>query len=143
MKYVFLWIATLGVGIAGSVWAETQQSGSMHGGGGMMGQRMMGGEMYASQAAGDAGSDFVSLCSSCHGPSGKGNGPAATALNPKPRDFSDCKVMAKDNDDLLFKAVKGGGQSIGRSAMMPSWGGALTDQQIHELVSYIRSFCKK
>ncbi len=51
--------------------------------------------------------------------------------------------MAKDTDETLFKAVKGGGQSIGRSAMMPSWGGSLTDAQIHELVSYIRSFCKK
>jgi mono/diheme cytochrome c family protein len=116
MKYVFLWIAVLGVGIGAAAWA---------------------------QAAEDTASNFSSLCSTCHGPGGKGNGPSAAALNPKPRDFGDCKIMAKDTDDLLFKAIKGGGQSIGRSAMMPSWGGALTDAQIHGLVSYIRSFCKK
>ena len=94
-------------------------------------------------AAQNAPSLFKDTCASCHGAAGKGDGPAAAALNPKPRDFSDCKVMAKDTDETLFKAVKGGGQSIGRSAMMPSWGGSLTDAQIHELVSYIRSFCKK
>lgn len=94
-------------------------------------------------AAEKAASLYKDLCVSCHGPSGKGNGPAAAALNPKPGDFSDCKVMAKDTDDILFKAIKGGGQSIGRSAMMVSWGGALTDAQIHELVSYVRAFCKK
>jgi mono/diheme cytochrome c family protein len=31
---------------------------------------------------------FSINCSSCHGTSGQGNGPAATALNPKPRDFT-------------------------------------------------------
>jgi mono/diheme cytochrome c family protein len=143
MRYGFLLTAILGVGMGFSVWAETQKSGPMQDGGGMMGRGMMGGKMYAAQAAGQAASNFSNLCSSCHGPSGKGNGPAAAALNPKPRDFSDCKVMAKDTDDILFKAIKGGGQSIGRSAMMVSWGGALTDEQIHELVSYVRSFCKK
>jgi len=30
---------------------------------------------------------FVTTCSACHGEHGDGNGPAAAALNPKPRDF--------------------------------------------------------
>ena len=119
MKYLFLCVAILAVGIG------------------------FRGKTYAAQGAGGDASNFSNLCSTCHGPSGKGNGPAAVALNPKPRDFSDCKVMAKDSDEILFKAIKGGSQSIGRSPMMPSWGGALTDAQIHELVSYVRAFCKK
>jgi mono/diheme cytochrome c family protein len=94
-------------------------------------------------AAQSAPSLYKDMCAGCHGASGKGDGPAAAALNPKPRDFSDCKVMTKDSDDILFKAIKGGSQSIGRSAMMPPWGGALTDEQIHGLVSYVRAFCKK
>lgn len=142
MKYVFLYIAILGVGIEFGAWAETQKSGLTQSGNGMMGQEMMGEKVYASQS-GDATSNFSNLCSNCHGPSGKGNGSMAAALNPKPRDFSDCKTMTKDSDDILFKAIKGGSQSIGRSAMMPPWGGALTDEQIHELVSYVRTFCKK
>jgi mono/diheme cytochrome c family protein len=31
---------------------------------------------------------FALNCASCHGTSGQGNGPAAAALNPKPRDFT-------------------------------------------------------
>src|ERR1035437_8165544 len=31
---------------------------------------------------------FTSVCSSCHGLEGKGNGPASTGLNPPPRNFT-------------------------------------------------------
>ncbi len=31
---------------------------------------------------------FTSVCSSCHGLEGKGNGPASTGLNPQPRNFT-------------------------------------------------------
>lgn len=94
-------------------------------------------------AAEKAASLYKDLCASCHGPTGKGNGPAAAALNPKPKDFADCKVMAKISDETLFKTIKGGGSSVGLSPMMPAWGGALKDQQIKEMVTHIRGFCKK
>jgi len=94
-------------------------------------------------AAEKAPSLYKDLCASCHGTQGKGDGPAAAALNPKPGDFTNCKVMAKESDETLLKIIKGGSQSVARSPMMPAWGGALEDQQIKELVAYIRSFCKK
>ena len=78
----------------------------------------------------------------CHGANGKGDGPAAAGLNPKPKDFTDCNAMAKNSDETLFKAIKEGGQSVGISPMMPSWGAALKDQQVKDLVTYIRSLCK-
>ncbi len=31
---------------------------------------------------------FMSNCTTCHGPEGKGNGPASVAFNPKPRNFT-------------------------------------------------------
>jgi mono/diheme cytochrome c family protein len=51
--------------------------------------------------------------------------------------------MTKDSDDVLFKIIKGGGQSAGRSTVMPSWGDSLSEQQIRELVKFVRSLCKK
>ena len=95
------------------------------------------------EAADGAASTYSNLCASCHGPKGQGNGPAAAALNPKPKNFADCKVMKKIPDETLFKVIKGGGQSVGLSPMMPPWGGSLTDKQIHSMVEYVRSFCKK
>jgi cytochrome c oxidase cbb3-type subunit 3 len=86
---------------------------------------------------------FGELCSVCHGVGGKGDGPSAQGLEPKPADFTNCKVMAKDSDEVLFKIIKGGGQSAGRSTVMPSWGDSLTDRQIRDLVKFIRGLCKK
>ncbi len=86
---------------------------------------------------------YKNLCAGCHGESGKGDGPAAVGLNPKPKDFTDCEAMTTVSNETAFKAIKDGGQSIGASPMMPSWGASLHDQQIKDLVAYIRGFCKK
>ena len=86
---------------------------------------------------------FTGLCSVCHGVGGKGDGPSAQGLEPKPADFTNCKVMAKDSDDVLFKIIKEGGQSAGRSTVMPAWGASLSDAHIRELVKYIRGLCKR
>ncbi|MFQ5684810.1 MAG: c-type cytochrome [Candidatus Binatia bacterium] len=120
-----------------------QQMGGRMYGGGMMGGRMMGRKPSSSQAAGTAASTYSKFCASCHGAKGKGDGPAAVALNPKPKDFTDSKVMAHMSDAMLFKTIKKGGQATGHSPLMPAWGGTLTDQQISELVGYIRSLSKK
>jgi mono/diheme cytochrome c family protein len=86
---------------------------------------------------------FQELCSVCHGATGKGDGPSAQGLEPKPADFTNCQAMAKDSDEVLFKIIKGGGQSAGRSTVMPAWGDSLSEQQIRELVKFIRGLCKK
>jgi cytochrome c oxidase cbb3-type subunit III len=86
---------------------------------------------------------FQELCSVCHGVGGKGDGPSAQGLEPKPADFTNCQVMAKDSDEVLLKIIKGGGQSVGRSTVMPAWGDSLSEQQIGELVKFIRGLCKK
>ena len=86
---------------------------------------------------------FKELCSVCHGVGGKGDGPSAQGLEPKPADFTNCQVMAKDSDEVLLKIIKGGGQSVGRSTVMPAWGDSLNEQQIGELVKFIRGLCKK
>ena len=86
---------------------------------------------------------FRDTCSVCHGPGGKGDGPSSQGLEPKPADFTDCQRMAKDSDDVLFKIIKSGGQSAGRSTVMPAWGDSLSEPQIRGLVQFIRGLCKK
>jgi len=94
-------------------------------------------------AAEETATLFTELCSICHGVGGKGDGPSAQGLEPKPADFTNCRAMAKDSDDVLFKIIKGGGQSAGRSTVMPAWGASLSDPQIRDLVKFIRGLCKK
>jgi cytochrome c553 len=94
-------------------------------------------------AAEETATLFRDLCSVCHGVGGKGDGPSAQGLEPKPADFTNCKVMAKDSDEVLFKIIKSGGQSAGRSTVMPAWRDSLSDRQIAQLIKFIRGLCKK
>lgn len=86
---------------------------------------------------------YDQYCAACHGTSGKGDGPAAAALNPKPRDHTDAKYMATLKDQDIVKVMKEGGAAVGKSPLMPPWGGHLTDQQIQDLVAYIRSLARR
>jgi cytochrome c5 len=67
---------------------------------------------------GDAASLFRVRCSSCHGMSGKGDGPASASLNPKPRDFRDAGWRAEVTDEHIKKVIVGGGQAAGKSPLM-------------------------
>jgi mono/diheme cytochrome c family protein len=97
-------------------------------------------------SAGDLGTakqNFTTFCVKCHGASGKGDGASGATLKVKPRDFTDCDRMAKETDDLLFKTIKEGGEANGFSKDMASWKDGFDDDEIHDLVAYVRTFCKK
>jgi cytochrome c oxidase cbb3-type subunit 3 len=84
---------------------------------------------------------YGQFCASCHGQSGKGDGPAAAALNPKPRDHTDKEYMTHMSDADMLKVIKNGGASIGKSPLMPPWGPSLKDDQIQDIIAYIRTLC--
>jgi mono/diheme cytochrome c family protein len=63
---------------------------------------------------------FNSRCATCHGPNGDGNGPAAAALNPKPRNYHDKDWQKKVTDDDLKKTITYGGAAVGKSPIMPA-----------------------
>ena len=85
---------------------------------------------------------YQQFCGACHGLGGKGDGPGAASLKPKPRDHTDGKYMKTLSDDQLFKITKMGGPSVGKSPLMPPWGGALSDQDIKNVIAFIRTLAK-
>lgn len=85
---------------------------------------------------------YAVFCASCHGSTGKGDGPAAAALPTKPRSLSDASYMNTLTDQHLFKVIKEGGPSVGKSPLMPAWGGQLDDQQVWNVVAYVRNLSK-
>ncbi len=99
-----------------------------------------------SYAEGDAvkgKESYDQICASCHGMSGKGDGVAAAALNPKPRDLSSAEYVSTLADDYIFKVIKEGGASVDKSPLMPAWGGVLSDDKIWNVIAYIRNdLCK-
>jgi caa(3)-type oxidase subunit IV len=90
----------------------------------------------------DAKGAFNTVCATCHGPAGAGNGPGAAALNPKPANFGDAAFWEGKTDEELVKAIREGGASVGKSALMPAWGGLYNEAQAKALVAYIKTFRK-
>lgn len=76
---------------------------------------------------------FQSTCKSCHGEEGRGDGPASAALNPPPKNLVELKAQV-DDDYLNWKISEG---DLGTA--MLAWKGVLTEEQIWELVAYIRT----
>jgi mono/diheme cytochrome c family protein len=85
---------------------------------------------------------YVAYCSSCHGDDGKGDGPAARSLPVKPANHTDGAVMNKFTDKFLFEIIAKGGGAVGKSAMMPGWGGQLKEKQLQDIVAYVRSIAE-
>ena len=97
------------------------------------------------QAAGDAvkgKATFQQSCSTCHGATGKGDGAAGAALNPKPKDLSDKAFNGSLKPDYLAKIIKEGGQAVGKSPLMPKFGNALKEGDVENVIAYIRSLAK-
>lgn len=89
--------------------------------------------------------DSKGVCSTCHGPTGKGDGAAAAAMNPKPRSFTD-GVFKYDTDGDgqtgtdtdLFTILKEGTAKYGGAPTMAGRSD-LTDAELLDIVAYIRT----
>ena len=86
---------------------------------------------------------FKTMCASCHGETGKGDGAAAAALNPKPANFTDPARAASVTDEYVYKMIKDGGAANGKSPLMVAWGPALGDAKVRDVAAYVRSLAPK
>jgi mono/diheme cytochrome c family protein len=82
---------------------------------------------------------FTQNCVVCHGAGGKGDGIAAAGLNPKPANFNDAVRMAAAPEERRRKVVREGGASIGLSAAMPAFKETLSEQDIRDVLAYVRA----
>jgi mono/diheme cytochrome c family protein len=78
---------------------------------------------------------YVANCAPCHGDKGKGDGPAAAGLNPRPADHSSSSVQGESDGALFWKLSEG-------RAPMPGYKKIFTDQQRWELINFIRTLAK-
>ena len=85
---------------------------------------------------------FAQYCVACHGPTGKGDGPAAAALTPKPTDFTNRAYMAGLKDQYLFDLIQKGGAALGKSPLIPPFGSKLKDGEIRDVIAYLRTLAK-
>lgn len=69
-------------------------------------------------ATAEADTVWAQRCSTCHGAGGKGDGAAAAALTPKPRDFTLTTWQSSVTDEHIEKTIMEGGQAVGLSPLM-------------------------
>jgi len=88
----------------------------------------------------NAGQDIhLENCAECHGYDGKAE-VIVMHMDEPPRDQTDLEYMQTLNDAFLYLAICRGGDAVGRSIVMPPWGDLLTDQEIKDLIAWIRTF---
>ncbi|MCP5069958.1 MAG: cytochrome c [bacterium] len=85
---------------------------------------------------------YALYCSSCHGATGQGDGPVGAALQPPPTNHTDGGYMNPLGNDHLFKVVSEGGQAVGKSPMMTPWGAMLAEDQIWDVIAYMRTLAQ-
>jgi mono/diheme cytochrome c family protein len=61
---------------------------------------------------------FATRCKTCHGPEGRGDGPMANSLTPRPRDFHSPSFQAEVSDDQIIAIIGKGGAAVGKSPSM-------------------------
>ena len=86
---------------------------------------------------------FNTVCATCHGQDGTGNGPGAAALTPKPRNYTDKTWQASVTDDQIKQTILMGGAAVGKSPAMPAQPQLKEKPEVvNALVRIVRTFGK-
>ena len=89
----------------------------------------------STHAADDAAALFKAKCAACHGPDGSGGTATGKAMGTP--DLRSEDVQKQTDAQLIDSTTNGKGKK------MPAYKGKLTDDQIKQLVGYIRELGKK
>ena len=75
---------------------------------------------------------YTHQCFSCHGAGGKGDGPAAKDLNPRPHDLGAANVAGQSDGALFWKITEG-------RKPMPSFEKLISEDERWHVINYVRT----
>jgi mono/diheme cytochrome c family protein len=101
--------------------------------------RMMHRRPAYSGESGKGAKRFQESCAYCHGDDGKGTTPISKAFTSPPPDFTDQAYLDSLTKLDVYIAILGGGDALGHSEFMPSWAEVLSEDDIWDLVAFIKS----
>ncbi len=84
---------------------------------------------------------YKEYCAQCHGFTGKGDGPAASGLEPKPAIHANIP-FDKLPMEYLYNVVNHGGLAVGKSPNMPYWGLTIGQQGVADVIAYLKGTFK-
>jgi mono/diheme cytochrome c family protein len=79
---------------------------------------------------------YETRCAPCHGMDGGGDGPAAAAIDPRPRNFRDPDFWRARTPQQLRLVVKQGKPGT----LMAPFEGVLSDAEIDDVIGYVQHF---
>jgi mono/diheme cytochrome c family protein len=79
---------------------------------------------------------YADRCALCHGAEGKGDGTAAAALDPKPRNHTDGSYMNAHSDAELLAVIRDG------KGAMPAWKSVLSEEDIQAVLKHVRTLAQ-
>lgn len=85
---------------------------------------------------------YREACATCHGGDGRGQ---VSGLKPEvqPPDFTWCAFNSEEPEQDWQRVVVEGGPAAGLSNFMPAFADALTEEQVRQVVAYLRTFCSE
>jgi mono/diheme cytochrome c family protein len=78
---------------------------------------------------------YAKTCTPCHGKTGLGDGMKVKSLKVVPNDFTKAEFQSQTDGEHFFKTKTGRGE-------MPKYEGKLSDDDIWNIVNYMRTFKK-
>jgi mono/diheme cytochrome c family protein len=84
---------------------------------------------------------YLAACSTCHGGDGSGVDRALVAFEEELPDFTDCSFASREPVADWVTVAHQGGPVRGFSEMMPSFGAALSEDELERVVTYVSSLC--
>ena len=84
---------------------------------------------------------YKEYCSQCHGATGKGDGPAASGLEPKPAIHANIP-FEKLPIEYLYNVINHGGPAVGKSPNMPYWNLTIGQQGVADVIAYVKATFK-
>jgi mono/diheme cytochrome c family protein len=93
-------------------------------------------ERFTDGNAENGGKLYKRYCSGCHGPDGRGG---AHTFMPHIQNLTRQDYIEFIPDGFLFTVIAEGGAAVGKSSYMPAWRGTLSEQDIKDVIAFIRT----
>lgn len=81
---------------------------------------------------------YQANCVSCHGATLEGDGEVSAGIDPKPQNLAE--RHSEVSDAYLYWRISEGGLMEPFNSLMPAWRGLLAEEQIWQVITYIRTF---
>jgi mono/diheme cytochrome c family protein len=83
---------------------------------------------------------YLRYCSGCHGEDGRGE---AKTFRPNVGNLAVKELMDELSDEYLFTVIQKGGAAVGKNAAMPAWSARLGDDEIRDVVAFVRTLARR